>query len=82
MIAHLFSTLCETLGYEPDSVMSVRVNPRKVVITHIDSSGMLCSTTHLLSATRGVPPSQHAEASERQEWQAGDRAPHPPADAV
>jgi hypothetical protein len=82
MIAHLFSALCETLGYEPDSVMSVRVNPHMVVITHIDSSGMLGSTTHLLSATRAVPPSQHAEASERQAWQAGERAPHPPADAV
>ena len=82
MIAHLFSALCETLGYEPDSVMSVRVNPHMVVITHIDSSGMLCSTTHLLSATRRVPPSQHAEASERQEWRPGERAPHPPADAV
>jgi hypothetical protein len=82
MIAHLFSALCETLGYEPDSVMSVRVIPHMVVITHIDSSGMLCSTTHLLSATRAVPPSQHAEASECQEWLAGERPPHPPADPV
>jgi hypothetical protein len=82
MIAHLFSTLCETLGYDPDSVVSVRVNPRKVVISHIDSSGMLGSTTHLLSATRELTPSQHAEASERQEWPAGEGAPHPPADAV
>jgi hypothetical protein len=82
MIAHLFSTLCEMLGYEPDSVMHVRVDPRKVVIDHIDSSGMLCSTTHLLSATRAVPPSQHAEAPECPEWLAGERPPHPPADPV
>jgi len=82
MIAHLFVALCETLGYDPDSVMNVRVNPRKVVIIHIDSSGMLCSTTHLLSPTQERTPSQHAEAPERQEWPADERSLHPPAEVV
>jgi hypothetical protein len=81
-IAHLFVALCETLGYDQERVVSVRVNPRKVVISHTDSSGMLCSTTHLLSPTREVTPSPHAEAPECQEWPADERSLHPPTLAV
>ena len=46
----LFHLVCTRLGYEPDRVLSVRINPRQVVVTAADPAGELRSTTYRQSA--------------------------------
>ena len=41
----LFELACTTLGYDPERVISVRLNPRQAVITFVDSDGQLASAT-------------------------------------
>jgi hypothetical protein len=41
MESDLFDGLCRALGYQPDSVLSIRVNPREVVVVHADATGDL-----------------------------------------
>src|SRR3954464_9170119 len=41
MDSDVFDGLCRALGYQPDSVLSIRVNPRKVVLVHTDATGDL-----------------------------------------
>ena len=41
MESDLFDGLCRALGYQPDSVLSIRVNPREVVVVHVDATGDL-----------------------------------------
>jgi hypothetical protein len=54
----LFHLVCTRLGYEPDRVLSVRINPRQVVVTAADPAGLLRSTTYRHSGDRlqAVPP--------------------------
>jgi hypothetical protein len=46
----LFHLVCTMLGYEPDRVLSVRINPRQVVVTAADPAGELRCTTYPQSA--------------------------------
>ncbi|MBB3084630.1 hypothetical protein [Geodermatophilus sabuli] len=46
----LFHLVCTMLGYEPERVLSVRINPRQVVVTTADPAGELRSTTYRQSA--------------------------------
>jgi hypothetical protein len=41
---NVFTALCAALGYDTESVLSVRVNPREVVVTAVDDLGQLCAT--------------------------------------
>jgi len=41
MESDLFDGRCGALGYQPDSVLSIRVNPREVVVVHADATGNL-----------------------------------------
>src|SRR3954468_18204525 len=41
MESDLFDGRCGPLGYQPDSVLSIRVNPREVVLVHADATGDL-----------------------------------------
>ena len=41
MESDLFDGLCRAAGYQPDSVLSIRVNPREVVVVHTDATGDL-----------------------------------------
>ena len=50
MKSQLFDQLCSTLGYEPDTVLAIRVTARQTVVTHTDAAGNLCITT---TATSG-----------------------------
>jgi hypothetical protein len=58
MDSTLFHLVCTTLGYEPDRVLSVRINPRQVVVTAADPAGPLRSTTYRHSGNQlqAVPP--------------------------
>lgn len=49
-VAHeLFDQLSYELGYEPDKVMSIRMNPKACIVTWKDyDSGMPRSQTHLV----------------------------------
>jgi hypothetical protein len=50
-----FDDVCEQLGYEPASVLSIRINRSKVVVTHADEQGDLHSTVLLLPGVQGRP---------------------------
>lgn len=39
MDSTLFHLLCTRLGYEPDRVLRIRIDPRQVVVTAADLSG-------------------------------------------
>src|SRR3954470_7207142 len=46
MDSDLFDGLCRALGYQPDSILSIRVNPREVVVVHTDATGDLRRAIH------------------------------------
>ncbi|WP_448624428.1 hypothetical protein [Geodermatophilus sp. URMC 64] len=46
MNATLFPELCRQLGYDPASVLSLRVNRRRAVVVFTDPSGALCHAVH------------------------------------
>jgi hypothetical protein len=68
MDSDLFDGLCRALGYQPDSVLSIRVNPREVVVVHTDATGDLRRAIHRIGDERrhrpppppGVVPSGRA----------------------
>jgi hypothetical protein len=69
MDSDLFDGLCRALGYQPDSVLSIRVNPREVVVVHTDATGGLRRAIHRIGDERRhrpapppgvVAPSGHA----------------------
>jgi hypothetical protein len=45
MSADIFDAVCQALGHDPGRVLSVRMNPRLVVVTTIDPAGHLCTVT-------------------------------------
>ena len=44
MTGPVFDELCVSLGYEPNSVLSIRLNRREVVVTYADPAGQLRTT--------------------------------------
>jgi hypothetical protein len=68
MNSDVFDGLCRALGYPPDSVLSIRVNPREVVVVHVDATGDLRRAIHRIGDERrhrpppppGVVPSGRA----------------------
>lgn len=46
MSLDVFRALCERLGYDPTSVLSVRVNPRQVVVVAKNEVGELHVTNY------------------------------------
>jgi hypothetical protein len=68
MNSDLFDGLCQALGYPPNSVLSIRVNPREVVLVHVDATGDLRRVIHRIGDERrhrpppppGVVPSGRA----------------------
>jgi hypothetical protein len=46
MSLDVFPALCEQLGYDPASVLSVRVNPRQVVVVARNGKGELNVTNY------------------------------------
>jgi hypothetical protein len=47
-----FLGLRRDLGYDPDRVLSIRVNRCEIVVTHIDDSGTLASARHVPHGAR------------------------------
>ena len=45
MGAHIFDAVCQALGNDPGTVLSVRMNPHLVVVTAIAPAGHLCTVT-------------------------------------
>src|SRR3954468_2457593 len=56
MESDVFDGLCRALGYQPDSVLSIRVNPRKVVVVHVDATGDLRRAIHRIGDERRHRP--------------------------
>jgi hypothetical protein len=59
MDSDVFDGLCRALGYQPDSVLSIRVNPREVVLVHVDATGDLRRAIHRIGDVRrqrSAPP--------------------------
>src|SRR4051812_37405233 len=92
MESDVFDGLCRTLGYQPDSVLSIRVNPREVVLVHVDATGDLHRAIHRIGDERrhrpvpplGVAPSGRAvQAALRRGGWGGEPGPGgPPAPAA
>jgi hypothetical protein len=56
MESDLFDGLCRAGGYQPDSVLSIRVNPREVVVVHVDATGDLRRAIHRIGDERRHRP--------------------------
>ena len=56
MESDVFDGLCRALGYQPDSVLSIRVNPREVVVVHVDATGDLRRVIHRIGDERRHRP--------------------------
>jgi hypothetical protein len=52
----VFDGLCQALGYQPASVLSIRVNPREVVVVHVDATGDLRRVIHRIGDERRHRP--------------------------
>jgi hypothetical protein len=48
MDTDLFSFLCDELGYDPSTVLAIRVRREQACVTYTDSSGMPCGRIHEL----------------------------------
>jgi hypothetical protein len=53
MRTDLFRRLCAELGYDPDSVLVIRIHPEAASVTYTEPSGMPRSRSHPLA--RDVP---------------------------
>jgi hypothetical protein len=46
MDTDLFALLCDALGYDPSTVLVIRVRREQVSVTYTDPSGMPCGRVH------------------------------------
>ena len=67
MGADIFDAVCQALGHDTGTVLSIRMNLRLVVVTAIDPAGHLCTVTCAPSDAGSCAPP------------AGDGAPSPDA---
>ncbi len=61
-----FNQMCQALGYEPATVLSIRVNNQEVVVTYLDPAGTMC-----LSVLRTPCPADEPPAASTRETGAG-----------
>jgi hypothetical protein len=64
-----FDEMCRTLGYEPASVLSIRINARRIVVTYADPAG------DLHTAVSGAPGRPGESAEDRSRKTPGGDAP-------
>ncbi|MCU1612694.1 MAG: binding domain of 6-phosphogluconate dehydrogenase [Frankiales bacterium] len=48
MDTDLFAFLCDQLGYDPSTVLAIRVRPEQASVTYTHPSGMPCGRVHEL----------------------------------
>jgi hypothetical protein len=48
MDTDLFALLCDELGYDPSTVLTIRVHREQISVTYTDPSGMPCGRVHQL----------------------------------